>query len=69
MVKCHNQKARWELKGSFDLYFEIRVSLKKSGQEHKKGINLEAGADAKAMEGTAYWLPSNGLHSLLSYRI
>ena len=28
----------------------------------------EAGADAEAMEGAAYWLASPGLLSLLSYR-
>ena len=37
---------------------------RKSGQELKEGRNLEAGADAEAMEGAAYI----GLLSLLSYR-
>ena len=39
-----------------------------SGQELKQGRNLEAGADAEAVEGAAYWLASHGLLSLLSYR-
>jgi len=41
-------------------------SLKKSGQELKQGRNLEAGADAEAMERAAYWLAPHGLFSLLS---
>ena len=39
-----------------------------SGQELTQGRNLEAGADAEAVEGAAYWLASPGLLSLLSYR-
>jgi hypothetical protein len=31
-------------------------------------VGQEAGADAEAMEGAAYWLASPGLLSLLSYR-
>jgi hypothetical protein len=31
--------------------------------------NWEAGADAEAMEGAAYWPASHGLLSLLSYNI
>jgi hypothetical protein len=34
----------------------------------KPGGNLEAGADAEAMEDAAYWLVPHGLLSLLSYR-
>ena len=34
----------------------------------KQGRNLEAGADAEAMEGGAYCLASHCLLSLLSYR-
>ena len=37
-------------------------------QELQEGRNLEAGADAEAMEDAAYWLASPGLLSLLSYR-
>jgi hypothetical protein len=37
------------------------------GQELKQGRNLEAGMDAEAMEGAAYWLAPHGLLSLLSY--
>ena len=40
---------------------------KQSGQELKQGGNLEAGADAEAMEGAAYWLAPHSLLSLLSY--
>jgi hypothetical protein len=42
-------------------------SLKKSGQELKQGRNLEAEADAEAMEGAAYWF-APGWFSLLSFR-
>ena len=41
---------------------------KQGGQELKQGGNLEAGADAQAMKGAAYWLAFNGLLSLLSDR-
>jgi hypothetical protein len=40
-----------------------------SGQELKHKRNLEAGADAEAMEGAAYWLVPHDLLSLLSYRL
>jgi hypothetical protein len=63
MTKHHGQKASWGGKGLFGLH------LRKSGQELKQGRNLEAGTDAGAMEGAAYWLTSHGLLSLLSYRI
>ena len=38
---------------------------RKSEQELTQGRNMEAGADAEAMEGAAYWLASPGLLSLL----
>jgi hypothetical protein len=41
---------------------------RKLGLKIAQGRNLEAGADAEAMEGAAYWLASPGLLSLLSYR-
>ena len=41
---------------------------RKSEQELTQGRNMEAGADAEAMEGAAYWLASPDLLSLLSYR-
>ena len=41
-----------EGKGVFSLHFHIAVHLqRKSGQELTQGRNLEAGADADAMEG------------------
>ena len=43
-------------------------SWKEVIQELKQGRNLEAGADAEAMEGAAYWLPMVCSASLLSYR-
>jgi hypothetical protein len=36
--------------------------------ELRQSRNLEAGADAEAMEDAAYWLAPHGLLSLLSYR-
>jgi hypothetical protein len=39
-----------------------------SNSELKQSRNLEAGADAEAMEGAAYCLTPHGLLSLLSYR-
>jgi hypothetical protein len=38
---------------------------RKSEQELTQGRNMEAGADAEAMEGAAYWLASPALLSLL----
>jgi hypothetical protein len=40
---------------------EVRTPL-------KQGWNLQAGADAEAMEGAANWIASHGLFTLLSYR-
>jgi hypothetical protein len=55
--KHHNQRASWEEKGLFSLYFQMIVHhWRKSGQEIKQGRNLEAGADAEAMVSAAYWL-------------
>jgi hypothetical protein len=36
--------------------------------KESQGRNLEAGADAEAMDGAAYCLASPGLFSLMSYR-
>jgi hypothetical protein len=50
-------------------YFHIAVHhQRKSGLELSQARNLEAGADAEAMEGAAYWLASPASLSLLSYR-
>jgi hypothetical protein len=51
-TKHHDQKASWEGKGLLGSHFHIVVHHgRKSGQELKQGRNLEAGADAEAMEG------------------
>lgn len=39
----------------------------KPRQEGSQGGNLEAGTEAKAMEGMSYWLTPCVLFSLLSY--
>ncbi|XP_040593944.1 uncharacterized protein LOC101834311 isoform X8 [Mesocricetus auratus] len=44
-------------------YACITMHQRKSGQEVKQGRNLEAGADAEAMEGAACWLAPHGLLS------
>ena len=65
--KHHDQEASWGGKGLFSLHFHIAVDhQRKSGQELTQGRNLEAGADAEAMEGAAYWLAPHDLLSLLS---
>jgi hypothetical protein len=49
--KYHDQKASWGGKCLFSLHFHIGVHhQRKSGQALKQGRNLEAGADAEAME-------------------
>jgi hypothetical protein len=54
-MKHHDQKESWRGEGLFGSYFHIVVQYqRKSGQELKPGWNLEAGADAEAMEGAAY---------------
>jgi hypothetical protein len=68
-VKHYGWKASWEGKGLVALHFASFVHpWRKSGQELQQCSNLEAGADAEAMESAAYWLASHGLLSLLSYR-
>ena len=57
MLKHYDQEASWRGKGRFGLHFYITVHhLRMSGQELIQGRNLEAGADAEAMEGAADWL-------------
>jgi hypothetical protein len=41
--------------GLFGFHIVVH-NWRKSGQELKQVRNLEAGADAEGMEGTAYWL-------------
>ena len=51
MRKHHDQKASWGGKGLLGLHFSIAVHhQRKPEQELKQGRNLEAGADAEAME-------------------
>jgi len=60
-------KTTWRRKGLFGLHFHSTAHRwRRSGQELTQ--ELEAGADAEAMEGAAHWLASPGLLSLLSYR-
>jgi hypothetical protein len=59
-------KATWEGKGLFGLQFHTTLLHQRKSTGLKQGRNLEAGADAEAMEGAAYWLPLHGLFSLLS---
>jgi hypothetical protein len=50
--KHHDQEASWGGKGLISLYFHIAVHhQRKLGQELTLSRNLEAGADAEAMEG------------------
>jgi hypothetical protein len=51
-MKHHDQKANWAGKDLFGFYFQITIPhWRKSGQELKQSWNVEAGADAEAMEG------------------
>jgi hypothetical protein len=43
-------KATWTGRALFGLHFHIILHQRKSGQELTQGRNLEAGADAEAME-------------------
>ena len=63
-MKQHNQ-SNLERKG----FIWVCISIWKSGQELKQGWNLEAGADAEAMEGCCLLACSSWLTQLLSYRI
>ena len=50
------------------VYSSTLLFITKGSQDrHSHGRNLEAGADAEAMKGAAYWLAPCGLLSLLSY--
>lgn len=48
MVKCHDQS---NLRGNNSTVHYLR----KSGRELAQDRSLEAGAEAQAMEGAAYW--------------
>ena len=51
-TKHHDQEASWGGKGLFSLHFHTAVhQQRKSGLELTQGRNLEAGADAEAVEG------------------
>ena len=61
-MKHHDHKASW---GFLGLHFQIIIHhWRKSGKELNLGWNLEAGADAEAMEGATYCLASLGLLGL-----
>ena len=63
-----DQKASWGGKDLLSVYLHIAIHYqRKSGQELKQDRNLEAGADAEAMEGAAYRLASYYLPSLLFF--
>jgi hypothetical protein len=54
-TKYHNQEASWGEKGLFSLHIHIALyHQRKAGQELTQDRNMEAGADAEAMEGAAY---------------
>ena len=56
----------WGGKGLFDFYFSVTIHHQmKSGQELEQARNLEAGAEAEAMEGDSF-LVSHGLLSITS---
>jgi hypothetical protein len=62
-------KIELKRKALFSLYSQIIVChQRKSGQEVKQGMNLEAGADAEAMEWCCFWLGPHGLLTLPSHR-
>ena len=66
-VMKHHTKATWGGKGLFGLHTHIIVHhQRKLGQELKQSRNLEAGADAEAMEGYCLLACPHGLISLLS---
>ena len=68
-IKHHDQEASWRGKGLFSLHFHFAVNhQRKSGLDLTQGSNLEAGADAEAMEDALYWFTSPCLLSFLSYR-
>ena len=52
-MKHHGQKQVGEEKGLFGSDFHSNHHWRKSEQELKQGRNLEAGADAEAIEGAA----------------
>jgi hypothetical protein len=61
-------KRTWGEKGS-SLTAPCNNPSKAVRGELKQGRNLEAGADAEAMEGAADWFALHSFHSLLSCRI
>jgi hypothetical protein len=55
----------------YSAYISTLLLITKGSQDRNShnGRNLEAGLDAEAMEGTAYWIASPCLFRLLSYRL
>ena len=63
-------KSNLEKKGFIRVTLLYRYStLKEIRTGTQKDRNLEAGADAEAMKGAAYWLAPRGLLSQLSYSV
>ena len=68
-VMEHYDQSNLGREGLFGLHFHTVVyHWRRSGQELKQGRNLEAGAEAEAMEGATHWLAPHGLLRQLSYR-
>ena len=68
-VMKHHDQDKLKRKGLIFLTAPYSSSLSKAvKQELTQGKNLEAGADAEATEGSAYWITPHGLLWLLSYR-
>jgi hypothetical protein len=65
----HNDQRNLGRKGFIQLtLLPSCSSLKKSEQDLRQGRILEAGADAEAMEGAAYWLAPLDWLSLHAYK-
>jgi len=65
-MKQHDQCKNWKEKGLSGLHIQIIVHLwRKLRQELKQGWNLEAGANAEAVDGCCLLSYSHGLLNLL----
>jgi hypothetical protein len=63
-------KATWRGKGLFCSQFHVKYyHQRKSKQELKQSSNMEAGANAEAMEDARGWPAPHDLLSLLSYKM
>ena len=66
MVRHHDQSSLGQQRLIERVLHITAHHQRKSAHRLEQGRNLEAGADAEAMEGAAYWLTSYGLLSMLS---